>query len=214
MMLSVIALAVVLVAGGTMAWFTDEAGPVINTFEAGTVEIELCDKTISYDDNGEPLKDEDENILYEDFNELAQNFLNVNPGDDYSKIVYVKNIGTKHAYVRVKLTPKWSLADGKSFPEGFTAATLAPAELIELDLTNWVLIGDYYYYKGILSANNGLTTDLLTGVRFAGANMPNNYQGATFTIDVEAQAIQATNGAINDLWKIDPVEWEVIPATP
>ena len=199
MMLSVIALAVVLVAGGTMAWFTSTPAAITNKFEAGTLEIKLNDLV---EDN----EVEEQRVPFPE-----AGFTNVNPGDDYSKIVYVENIGTKRAYVRVKLTPKWSLADGKSFPTGFGDAMLPPAELVELDLNNWVLIGDYYYYKGILDAEEGVTTKLFTGVKFGGANMDNNYQGATFTIDVEAQGIQATNGAINDLWKIDPAEWKVIP---
>lgn len=71
-------LVVMLVVGGTMAWFTATAEPVENKFKAGTVKIKLIDK---FDE------------------EAAQN---VNPGDCYDKEVYVKSSGTKKTQVRIK----------------------------------------------------------------------------------------------------------------
>ena len=59
---SVVILAVLLVVGGTMAWFTAEAKPVVNTFKAGTVDINLIDE---FPENG---------------------IENVNPGDTHSKV--------------------------------------------------------------------------------------------------------------------------------
>ena len=50
-------------------------------------------------------------------------------------------------------------------------------------------------------------------VKFKGREMGNEYQDATFTLTIEAEAIQATNGAINDQWGINPVDLgpEVLP---
>ncbi|HZJ84349.1 MAG TPA: TasA family protein [Syntrophomonadaceae bacterium] len=73
------ALAILLVAGGVMAWFTAESDDVINSFQAGTLEIELIDE---FDE------------------EAAQN---VNPGDSYDKEISVRNDGSKRAYVRIEL---------------------------------------------------------------------------------------------------------------
>ncbi|OLS02179.1 TasA family protein [Tissierella creatinophila] len=75
---SAIMLAVLLVAGGTMAWFTAQSDPVSNNFKAGTLKIELTDIFVAAD---------------------AQN---VNPGDQFNKEVSIKNTGTKRAMVRIK----------------------------------------------------------------------------------------------------------------
>lgn len=192
MFLMSFALLLLLVVGGTMAWFTAESGEVVNTFKAGTVEIELHD----------------------DFSqEEGKDVLNVNPGDAYDKIVYVENTGTKRAYIRVQLTPEWTLVEGKNFPEELTSSTLTPAILSELG-DNWIQIGDWYYYKEILNpvaeGDKDATSNLITEVKFDGPSMTSEYQGATFKLKVKAEAIQASNDAIKDEWKIDPDEWEAI----
>ncbi len=46
MFLMSFALLLLLVVGGTMAWFTAESGEVVNTFKAGTVRIELHEKKL------------------------------------------------------------------------------------------------------------------------------------------------------------------------
>lgn len=78
---SAIILAVLLVAGGTLAWFTAEADPVTNEFTAGTLEMELMDYFCER--------------------------INVNPGDSYPKAVYVKNTGSKRMFTRIKLIPEF-----------------------------------------------------------------------------------------------------------
>ena len=40
--------------------------------------------------------------------------------------------------------------------------------------------------------------------------MTNEYQDAGFTLKVKAEAIQASNDAIKDEWKIDPSTWKEI----
>ncbi len=76
---SAIMLAVLLIAGGTFAWFTANADPVVNEFTAGTIKMNLVDA----------------------FCEATS----VNPGDCYNKVVFVENEGTKRMFVRIKLTP-------------------------------------------------------------------------------------------------------------
>ncbi|OZV11588.1 hypothetical protein CIW83_14200 [Tissierella sp. P1] len=173
---SVVILAVLLVVGGTMAWFTAEAKPVVNTFKAGTVDINLIDE---FPENG---------------------IENVNPGDTHSKVVRVENIGSKRAYIRVKLTPEFN-------PE-------LPVDVVEYTiLSDWIDGGDgWYYYKNIIQPG-AATSNVIEEVKFKGREMGNEYQDATFTLTVEAEAIQATNGAINDQWGINPVDLglEVLP---
>lgn len=100
-----IILSLLLIAGGTLAWFTSTTDPVVNSFTAGTLNIELVDK---FD---------------------ASKAQNVNPGDCFEKDVYVINTGTKRAGIRIKadmafeddldisivnysLNYKWELRDG------------------------------------------------------------------------------------------------------
>ncbi len=180
---------VALVAVGTWAWFTAQADPVVNTFTAGTVKIVLHD---DFDTDG-----------------LAGNW---NPGQCIDKVVYVENTGTKCAYVRVKLTPAW---EGVVEDEG--------GSVIELDVDNisygysvengtnaginpdWIRSADgWYYYKTSLPGATGSTiaetTHLIDVVCLAGEGTGNDYQGATLTINVEAEAVQCSHDAYKDVW--------------
>lgn len=176
-----IMLAVLLVAGGTMAWFTASTQPVENEFTAGTLEIKLVDEF-----EGAP---------------------NVNPGDCYEKLVYVENIGTKRALVRIKKDMVFS--DELSL------------DVLDYELgQGWVEVGEYFYYEDILQPTvdgepGEQTTPLFAeneegfNICFAGEGMGNEYQGAELTITIEAEAIQATNGAPTDEgWEFDPLKPE------
>ena len=79
--LLVLSLAALLVVGGTMAWFTDDA-EVKNNFTAGTVIVGI-----------EEEFEGDENWA---------------PGDVTDKDVNIKYTGSKDAYVRVSITPVWA----------------------------------------------------------------------------------------------------------
>ncbi|HRC53739.1 MAG TPA: TasA family protein [Bacillota bacterium] len=185
---SALILAALLVVGGTMAWFTAAADPVINTFEAGTVEIELHD--VQMGENEEEVRFPENGIG------------NVNPGDEYEKIVYVENTGTKAIYVRVKLTPAWTKGES-SLPLQVGSVDMATFPIVG---TDWVLHTDgwYYYTEPLAGAAdnvaNAVTTHLIEKVKFAGAAMTNDYQGATFTLTVEAEAVQASHEAYKDEW--------------
>lgn len=175
MMLMVSALALVLAIGGaTLAWFTNAADPVTNTFATGDVAITLHD---------EFNKEEAKNVI---------------PGDEYNKDVYVTSEGSINTYVRVKLTPAWD-------KEGLDTNVVK----LTLDTTKWIKIGDWYYYKEALT-KGGQTTKLLDYVTFNGAAMDNSYQEGEFTIQVEAEAIQATNNAAEAEWKVNTTNWTAI----
>ena len=178
---SVVVLAALLIVGSTMAWFTAKADPVTNTFKAGTVEIELHD--VQMGDNEEETTFPTAGIS------------NVNPGDKYDKIVYVKNTGSKAVYVRVKLTPEWT-KDGESLPLQVGGVNMATFPIVD---DRWVPDGDWYYYKDPVE-HGELTQHLIEEVIFAGKEMTNAYQGATFTLKVEAEAVQASHDAYKDEW--------------
>ena len=193
---SVVVLAALLIVGGTMAWFTASSGPVTNQFTAGTVKIELHDLT--YDD--------EQNLV----SFPGDGISNVNPGDEYDKIVYVENTGSKAVYVRVKLTPNWT--DDLS-----NVVTIDDEDYV---MTDFPIVGDkwflhtdgWYYYKDPV-ASGSATQHLIDKVVFAGKAMTNDYQGATFTLEVEAEAVQASHEAYKDEW--DPALKDILtPYTP
>ena len=189
---SALVLAALLVVGGTMAWFTAAADPVTNKFTAGTVEIELHDVG-GYDSEQNEVAFPDDGIP------------NVNPGDEYLKTVYVENTGSKAVYVRVKLTPAWTKGTG-SLPLQVGGVDMATFPIVG---TDWVLHTDgWYYYTeplagAVVDVANAVTTHLIEKVKFAGAAMTNDYQGATFTLKVEAEAVQASHEAYKDEWGPD-----------
>lgn len=193
---SALVLAALLVVGGTMAWFTASSGPVTNKFTAGTVDIELHDVAgYDTDQNEIPFS---ENVFV----------ANVNPGDDYMKIVYVENTGSKAVYVRVKLTPNWT----GGLPN---VVTIDAKDYIMADfpiLEGWEYYEGWYYYTSPVAAGAS-TSNLIEEVIFAGKEMTNAYQGATFTLEVEAEAVQASHEAYKDEW--DPALEDILtPYTP
>ena len=116
---STLILVLLLVVGGTLAWFTATADPVVNEFTAGTVEIKLIDKF-----DGAP---------------------NVNPGDCYSKKIYVKNTGTKRAYIRIKAD---AVFDGGQSTDVLKYGINGPGRFNLLD--GWTQKGEYFYYNRIV----------------------------------------------------------------
>lgn len=129
---------------------------------------------------------------------------NVNPGDWYEKKVSVTSNGTKQTYVRVKLTPECIAADGR---------TILPINnmIMTLNTTDWVYDNDgWYYYKKILN-KDAVTSLLLSGVTFNESLTDNTYQGATFTIKVEAEAVQASHYAFRAEWNKGSAA--LVPAT-
>lgn len=171
-----ILLIVLLIGGGTFAWFTAKTEAVTNEFTAGTVEIELIDKF-----DGAP---------------------NVNPGDCYRKEIYVKNTGTKKAYIRIKAdavfdNPALStsvLRYGINDPINWGPINLLPG---------WEFKDGYFYYNRIVLPGYH-TRPLLESNRvgFDGPSMDDDYQGAKLDIKIQAEAIQATNGAIQAEWGV------------
>lgn len=173
-----------LLAVGTWAWFTATAEPVVNQFAAGTVEIEI-------DEHG------------------FQDITNWNPGNESTKQVSVKTLGSKCAYVRVSLTPVWGHLDG----ERFVAEPGLPVSnvLINWNEADWVYLAPvappegphpgegWYYYKSILCPDDLETTLLLQSVSLS-ADTGNKYQGKVLRIVVNAEAVQASHDAYKDAW--------------
>lgn len=163
---SLIILAVLLVAGGTMAWFTSNK-KASSSLTTGNVKIEVNKHGF-------------------------ENITDWNPGDTIENKVSIKSLGSMDTYVRAKITPKWN--GGKSI------------ENVKLNVNknDWIYneADGYYYYTNILTKNDE-TPLLLKSVTLDGESTDDGYQNKTLYIEVDAQAVQTTNGAYKDVWKLD-----------
>ena len=175
LILTIIAMTASLAVAGTLAWFTGEAR-VANVFNAGSVDVAIYE-------NGD-LVDE-ESLTFDDY------FV---PGDTKEKVVTFKNTGKSNAYVRVKVTPSWTVADGEN-------ALSADNVVIDYNTENWVSgSDDWYYYDGILGSGD-VTSPFFNTVYFQPGEDDNNYQNAVLTVQIDVEAIQAANGAAIDAWE-------------
>lgn len=183
-----IALAVALVAlagYSTLAYFT-ATDTATNTVTAGKLEIVINE----YDQENpeEPVEENNDGIT------LA--FDNVVPGDMIAKIVKIKSLeGNIDAYIRAKIDMEWDLNE-ENDPEESTASD---AVVIPEFADGWSLGTDgYYYYAAAVSADTEI--DFLNGLYFDFEEMGNEYQGATLTITITAEAVQSKNNAAANGW--------------
>ena len=164
LILSVLAICVAMLAGGTLAFFTseDKAHNVITT---GGVEITL-----------QEWADEAKTTPFKDLT-------GVMPNTTVTKIAEIKNTGASDAWVRVKVEKNIKL-QGDGTPD---------TGLVELKLNtvDWTEKDGYYYYNKILKPGE-ITAPVFTSVSFA-ADMGDEYQDAAATVDVFAQAVQIAN---------------------
>lgn len=188
-----------------MAWFTSNPEEVKNTFTAGTVKIGVK----------------------EEF-EAPKNW---NPGDTTKKDVNIEVESSKQTYVRVLLTPKWEDINGAPLANDFVSIEFAePSYWVDeagnpvSGVININEIEGYYYYTKIVTSENS-PLHLIDEVKFLGESTieekqdQNKYQGATFTLTVKAEAVQAFHKAYKDVWELDSLPegvelWQDPNATP
>ncbi|MDW7728800.1 MAG: TasA family protein [Bacillota bacterium] len=212
--LLVIIFAITASLGATMAWFTDSATIEPNVFTAGTLTIDVTDSWA-----------ENENLIVS----------NWNPGDCDDKLVELEVTGTKRAFIRMKLLETWTfkyevengflVKDENGDPVELDPVIYeeyserdAPLVNWDWDEDDWQLIDGWFYYKGMLDPDE---TDgpkkitIFTEVCLSG-DAGNDYQGAVYTIDIDFEAIQVTNNAVDNEWLVywdeDEEEWKEIPA--
>lgn len=164
LILSVLVICVATLAAGTLAYFTSE-GTAHNVITTGGVEITL-----------QEWADEGKTKPFEDLTGIM-------PGMTVTKIAEIKNTGASEAWVRVKVEKNIRLAgEGEVNPD-----------LVELalDTANWTEKDGYYYYNKALKPGE-VTAPVFSAVTF-NASMGNEYQNATATVDVYAQAVQTAN---------------------
>ena len=167
LLLSVMVICIAIAAVGTLAYFTPDA-IAHNVLTTGGVDIELSEWADA--EKTQPFKDPS----------------GVMPGMTVTKIAEVENTGASAAWVRVKVEKAIKLA--KEI-ESFTPDTALVA--LNINTEKWEHEGDYFYYKEALQPNE-ITAPIFTSVTF-NKTMGNEYQGATATVDIVAQAVQVAN---------------------
>lgn len=153
---------VAIVAGGTLAYFTDD-DEATNTFTVGNVAIDLTEP--NWDASGS----EDAPEVY--------------PGEALAKDPTVTNTGANPCFVRISVEGLDCLDNAGmiTYRTDYVAGALG---------TNWVLHTDgYYYHTAVLAA--GETTDALFDQIVIPTGLTNGDGNTEYDIDVYAEAVQA-----------------------
>lgn len=164
-LLSILVICVASLAAGSLAYFNAD-GQAHNVITTGGVEIKI-----------QEWANADKTEAFTDLDGIL-------PGATVTKIAEVKNTGASEAWVRVKVTKAITL----------TKEGNPNTALVELDLneTDWTLAEDGYLYCNQAVKPGETTAPIFTTVTFNKA-MGNEYQNATATVDVYAQAVQTAN---------------------
>lgn len=168
LILSVLAICIATLAAGTLAYFTSE-GKAHNVITTGGVDIEV--REWANDDKTEPFED----------------LTGVMPGTSATKIAEVANTGASEAWIRVRVEKDIRL------PEIDPEVEIDPDVVaLDIDTVHWTDGGDGYFYYNEPVKPGEVTAPVFTAVTFA-PQMGNEFQNATATVDVSAQAVQTAN---------------------
>ena len=181
-------------AVGSLAYFTSKE-TVKNSFStvAQGKEDKGGDSGIDIDENFDP--------------DQAKNMI---PGDTVNKDVQVNSTANYPQFVRVKLSPSWDNAE-------LNKTDLKDIILNKVNLTTsikdststenkWFEANGYFYYIGVLQpqgTKGANTLRLLDSVTLA-SDTEKVALGNGFTVDVTAEAVQATNDAVESSWNDAP----------
>lgn len=170
------------VVGGSLAWFTDK-DTVTNSFSTAK-------------ENNEGNK----NGIIIDENWKAEDAKNILPGTTVNKDVRVKNHATYDQLIRVKFTVV-DKSTGKNLD-----LTQVKLNFVDKYTDNWIknVEGDttWYYFNKVVGAGS-FTDYLLDSVKLLNT-AGNEYKDGAFDVVVDAEGIQAANGAVSDAWKNAP----------
>lgn len=117
-------------------------------------------------------------------------------GSVYEKLVKVKNHSTADALIRISINPRW--VDENENP---WAGDISFIQLNFSNSSKWENGNDgYYYYKEIVPKDKS-TESILESVQL---NIPENlkarYKGKKVIIDVDSEAVQATQDGYKATW--------------
>lgn len=125
----------------------------------------------------------------------------VDPGQKVSKIVNVKNTGTRDSFIRLRITGL--LGTRNSEDQLVVDPSLDPAMIqMEFNTEKWKYLEDgYWYYADILKPGETTKEPLLKSYQLR-KEADNRYKGKDGEILVELESIQASSTALEDLWKV------------
>lgn len=173
---SAVVLILALLAAGTFAYFTKNARAT-NVITTGTISIQLNDKIQGGQKTGS-----------------GWTLSGVMPGQAVEKAVSVTNTGTSPAWLRVKLDIGVTVGAEKmplTFGNGEQVLTFTPQMK---EGKGWFLAEDgYYYYSEPVAADDETERLFQSGTLMLNPQLPNDYQGCTVTVAVQAQAVQVKN---------------------
>ena len=158
----------------TFAFFSAQK-TTTNVISTGTVDLEL------YETDGQK----------EYWGENGMTITGVMPDTDVTKNVFIYNKGSADLYARVRATVTVTGADGKTLSPQYVS--YAP------DSKNWTEKNGWYYYNGTMKPGNKTSAALFISSVHIDKNMPNEYQGCTIRVKVEAQAVQSKNNGSSAL---------------
>lgn len=153
-------------ANQTLAYFSTQASTV-NTISTADLELNLYSMSLNENGDEVPLNTKIQNII---------------PGDTYSQIPYVKNLGTTDCYTRINLKSSIKDKSGKDLPNLLK---------FNIDETKWILDDEgYYRYFEILKSGETIPVPFFTEIHFP-VEMDNKYIGSVTEICLQAQAVQS-----------------------
>ena len=122
----------------------------------------------------------------------------VDPGQKVSKIVNVKNTGTRDSFIRLRITGL--LGTRNSEDQLVVDPSLDPAMIqMEFNTEKWKYLEDgYWYYADILKPGETTKEPLLKSYQLR-KEADNRYKGKDGEILVELESIQASSTALEDL---------------
>lgn len=173
--LLILGIAFLLAMGGTVAYFvTSETAH--NLVSMGGVKIALNE--LDGPTGSKPFHDL-ENII---------------AGETYSKIPYVENIDLEPVWIRAKVSLKKTAGDGTESDITDFSSLMTLQEIGE----NWTASSDNFYYYNLAVNNSEQTEPIFRSVKFADT-IDDEYQLATYTLTVTAEATQAKNNGLGGL---------------
>ncbi len=115
--------------------------------------------------------------------------VNITRNNTLDRRLTVKNIGNHPAFIRVRLNFRLAENTGDDMQQYLS---------LDFDETNWIFKDGWYYYKAVLQPGE-TTASLMTKLIFDDNALSTYYPGGSFVLDVDAQAVQSENNALEVL---------------
>ena len=183
----------VLVIGSTFAFFTSKDS-ASNTFTMGDLKIKVTEtqnpengKTGEIDPDGKSIK-----------------YTDALPGDTFSKEPVITNEGKATAWIRVKVEVTSDQLDDEHI------AGLEGSIVAEMENNGWVDGGDGYVYYTVKALKAGESITAFKTV-YIPAEWGNEVAGASFKIEISAQAVQSDNNGADaeGYGNWENADWEI-----